>query len=248
MSASINISSGTRRTTARRTRLLGQGGFMGGPKRVRRQFRQQPRPITAIVRRIVQRTGEKKFNDTSLATTTTAAWAILTQNLIAPVAGDLVERRIGDRIRITSINFRMFLSMNALEAQAAPSPMITCRIIVGINHQGGTTVTTDVVDTGSTSQLLSWYQNSTISDFTILKDFMIRVDPHALNEGSPNAFAHGTSISEVIKWSHTFKNPLELRQAAGATGVTKNSFFIMAVSTASGAVQNIETRIRYTDS
>ena len=247
MSASINISSRGRRASARRTRLVGQGGFTGGVKR----RRVAPRIRTfALPRQIVVRrsTAEKKFFDTSLATATTAAWAIIQASGFIPGQGQTVETRIGDKVSVTSINFRMYLSMNALEAQAAPSPVILTRIIVGISHQDVIGAASDVVDTGSTSQLMSYYTNTTIGDFTILKDFMIKVFPHALNEGTANAFAHGVSISDVIKFTHTFKKPMVVKFAAGSTTVKKNALFILAVSTATGAVQNIETRIRYTDS
>lgn len=247
MSASINISSRSRRATARRTRLIGQGGFMGGVKR-RRPVRSAfiPRPIRTIVVR-QPRLGEKKFFDQSFATATTAAWAILAASIVIPAQGVTVETRVGDKLSLTSINFRMFLSMNAVEAAAAPSPVILTRIIVGVTHVGVIAAATDVVDTGSTSQTLSWRKIPTVTDFTILKDFYIRVDPHALNEGAVNSFGHGTSVSEVIKFTHVFKKPIPVRFGAGTTTVVQNSVFILAVSTATGGVQNIETRARYLD-
>ena len=245
MSAMINISARPRPATSRRTRQIGQGGVIG--TRVRRKGfipRTFRAPKTVV---IVQRPGEKKFFDQSLAVATTAAWAIISVSVCIPAQGTGIELRIGDSISVTSLNFRMYLSMNAVEAQAAPSPTILTRIIIGVSNRGQLAATTDVVDTGSTSDLLSYYQNSTIRDFTILKDFFVKVDPHALNEGVVNSFAHGTSISDVVKFTHTFKKPLQVRFGAASTNVTQNAFFIMAISSATGGTQNIECRTRYTD-
>jgi len=245
MSASINISQrGIRRAASARRKRVG----VARPFQTRRPNVFVPRqPIAAIVRRQVARMGEKKFFDQSLATATTNAWAIILASAVALGQGQTVETRIGDKLNLISFNFRMFLSMNALEAQVTPSPVILTRIIIGVSHVGVIGATTDVVDTGSTSDLLSYYQNTTISDFTILKDFFIKVDPHALNEGAVDSFAHGTSISDVVKFTHTFKKPLQLRFGAGTTNVTQNSIFILAVSSSTGGIQNIETRARYSD-
>ena len=138
--------------------------------------------------------------------------------------------------------------MNALEAQAAPSPVILTRIIIGINKIGGTVTVADVVDTGSSADLLSWRKMDTVDDFIILKDFFIRIDPHALNEGVTNSFAYGTSISQVIKYSKNFSPPLKMSYATGLDTPTRNNIFLLAISTATGAVLNIETRTRFTDS
>lgn len=243
MSAAINISSRRRQGRRVSARTVRAPTFT-------KAFRRRPNVFMRVPRQIVVRQaqlGEKKFFDNSFSTASTNAWAIITANLVIPGQGQTVETRIGDSISITSLNFRMFLSMPVVESAVVPSPVILTRVIIGISHVGILAAATDVVDTGATSASLAYYQNSTISDFTILKDFFIKVDPHALNEGAINLFSHGVSISDVVKFTHQFKKPLVMKFAAGTTTVRQNGFFVIAVSTGTGATQNIETRARYLD-
>ena len=242
MSASINISSQSSQGSRGIARMARQRVVLPAKRRKTRTRIYLPQRTYAV-----RPTGEKKFFDSSLSTATTAAWAIILNSAVIPTQGAGALQRTGDKLSILSFNFRIYLSMNAVEAQAAPSPTILTRIIIGVSHVGVIAATTDVVDTGATADLLSYYQNSTISDFTILKDFFIKVDPHALNEGVTNSFAHGTSISDVVKFTHTWKKPLAVKFGAGTTNVTRNSIFVMAISSATGATQNVEIRARYLD-
>lgn len=244
MSASINISSRRRQGRRVSVRTVRAPPFRKGFRRRPNQFIVVPRQM-AIVPRALQ--GEKKFFDVSLADASATSWTTLSSSLCVPAQGQTVETRIGDKLSVLSINVRVFVSMNAVEAAVAPSPVILTRFILGVIPAGGGATPGNVVDTGATTLLLSYYQNSTISDFIILKDWMVRVDPHALNEGVVNSFGHGVSVSDVIKFTHVFKKPLAVRFAAGTTTVTRGTIFLMAVSTATGATQNIETRCRFTD-
>ena len=241
MSASINISQrGIRRAaTARRKRLGGRTPFAR-----RRPNVFVPRPVTIIV----QRQGERKFFDSSFNNASTNTWVTTSSNICVPTQGTGNQNRLGQKISITSMNFRMYLSMNAVEAQATPSPTILSRVIVGVIRPGAGVTVGDVVDTGATADLLAYRQIDNTSDFMILKDFFIKVDPHALNEGAVNAFAHGTSISEVIKFTKVWKKPMPMKFVTASDVASQNGIFIMAISSATGAVLNIETRTRFTDS
>jgi len=237
MSQDINIST-RRRAPARAKRAR----IVLPPRTRKRRAAFVPRPMA-----IVRRTGELKFFDLSFATASTAAWVILSQNLCVPTAGTGNQNRIGSRITIKSINFRMFLSINANESQTTPNPMIMSRVFVGLNVGGGTLAETFVVDTGSTSQLLSWRNIDHTEDVLMVKDFRIICKPQDMNEGSANLFANGVTISEVVSWTKTYPKGLQLKFVTGADTVARNGIFLMVVSTATGAVLNIETRVRYID-
>ncbi len=190
---------------------------------------------------------ERKFFDTSQAAASTTGWVVNNNALCIPTAGTGNQNRIGSKITIQALHMKMFLSINAVESAATPNPMIMARIIIGVAHNGGTVVTTDVIDTGASSQLLAWRQVDEVSQFTILTDFYIIAKPQDVNEGAVNVFANGTTISEVVKFTKVWKNGLPKKFITASDIATRNSLFLMAVSTATGAVLNIETRCRFTD-
>ncbi len=210
--------------------------------RVKRKFN----PARQLVVRKAR--GEMKFFDTSLAQASTVTWTVISQNLCVPTQGTGNQQRIGSKITIHSFNFRMFLSSNAVESQTTPTPQIMSRVFVGINVGGGTVTNTSVMDTGSTSQLLSWRNIDHTEDHTMIKDFRLLVKPSDMNEGSANLFAAGTTISEVVSWTKVWPNGLPMKFVTAADTLARNGLFMMLVSTATGAVLNIETRTRYTDS
>ncbi len=239
MSQDINISSRRRAPArAKRTRIV-----LPPRTRKRRTAFVVPRQMArAIVRR-----GELKFFDTSLAQASTASWVVISQNLCVPTQGNGNQNRIGSKINIHSLNFRMFLSVNAAESQTTPNPMIMARVFVGVNVGGGTVTNTFVMDTGATSQLLAWRNIDHTEDHLMIKDFRIIAKPQDMNEGSANLFANGTTISEVVSWTKTWPKGLPMKFVTGADTVARNGLFMMFVSTATGAVLNVETRCRYTD-
>ncbi len=242
MSQTLNISS--RRSSSRpvRVRSVRAPTFT-------RKFRRRPNTF-AIVPRPMPRaklTAELKFFDTSFAQASTVTWVVISQNLCVPTQGQGNQNRIGSKITIRSLNFRMFLSSNAVESQTTPTPQIMSRVFVGINVGGGTVTNTSVMDTGATSQLLSWRNVDHTEDHTMIKDFRILVKPSDMNEGSANLFAAGTTISEVVSWTKVWPKGLSLKFVTGADTLARNGLFMMFVSTATGAVLNVETRCRYTD-
>lgn len=245
MSASINISSQRRMSTARRTRLPARS--LGIRKRLSRahtgRITLPPRTIVRVVN-----PGEKKFFDSSFQTAVTASWNVFSSSLCIPAAGTGSQTRIGSAISIVSFHMSAFLQLGELEAQANPAPEILYRVIIGVARKGGTTTVADVLDTGATNQILAWRNLDETRNIRILKDFYVRLDPHALNEGTANNFANGTSNSQVIKFTHVFKKPLVLRFSLATTTITENSLFAMVIGTNVGSTLNMETRTRYTDS
>lgn len=191
---------------------------------------------------------EKKFFDLSNSSATSAIWNMLATNVCVPTQGTGNQNRIGQIVSVTAVNFRMFLQIAAAESAALPPPSILCRIIVGVNNGPGTTAVSDVVDEGSTTDLLSYRNIDGVTDITVLKDFYIRVDPWVTNEGAIDKFANGVKQGEVVKWTHVFKKPLQLRFDTASDNVAKNSIFLMAISSAAGATHKIEIRTRFTDS
>ncbi len=239
MSQDINISS-SRRPAARVKRAR----IVLPPRTRKRRTAFVPRSMT-IVRRAPL--GELKFFDSSFALASTNAWVVASQNLCVPTAGTGNQQRIGSKLTIRSINFRMFLSINANESQVTPNPMIMSRAFVGINVGGGTVTNTSVMDTGATSQLLAWRNIDHTEDHLMVKDFRIIAKPQDMNEGSANLFANGVTISEVVSWTKTYPKGLQMKFVTATDTPARNAIFMMLVSTATGAVLNIETRCRYTD-
>ncbi len=245
MSATINISSRRRQSRRVSARNVRAPPFTRG-------FRRRPNVFMRVPRQIIVRQaspGEKKFFDTSASVATTAAWAIVTglAAIAAPSQGQTIETRVGDRISVTSINVRMFLSLSTLEAQTAITPEVMTRVIVGVIKVGGTVTVADVVDTGSTTDILSYRNLNTVDQFQILKDFTVKVKPDNMNEGAVDSFAQGVALSDVIKFTHVFKKPLDVRFVAGTNTTSRNGIFVMAVSTVTGATMLFENRARYTD-
>ncbi len=243
MSASINISSQSSRGSARSARFK-RGRIVLPAKR--RRITLPPR--TTIVKFVARPTGEKKFFDLSFAEVTTTAWANIGSVFPVPTKGTDDQNRIGSKISIVSVHVNHFLSQTAAEAQAAPSPEVTTRLVMGVTKSGALPGVGQIMDVGATTQLIGFRQLNDTDNFRVIKDWYSRSDPKALNEGAANAFAHGTSISQVTSWTHVFKKPLVMKFSSAADTVDANGLFLQAVSTLAGATNNIEIRVRYMDS
>lgn len=245
MSASINISSRRHPASARRTRVIGQAGFMGGVKR-RRPARAAfiTRPVRIVLPPI---RGEKKFFDVSAQVATAITWANQTSHLCIPAEGITAQLRIGNKINVVSLHVRCFLSVAQLESQTAPLSQIVTRVLIVQSNDGTVPAIGDVVDTGSTSDLLSWRNMDNTSEYSILSDFYLKVDPHVVNEGNINLFAHGAAASDVVRYNKNWKTPLKVQFKTGTATPSNMTFYLMAISSATGATLNIETRTRFTD-
>ncbi len=241
MSASLNISGAPFRKR--------RNGLRFTPSSIRKRNGKNFRPVSfnRIPRGLVLRKPELKFFDASTSNTTTNAWVMTLSNVCSPAEGTGDQTRIGSKINIMTFNLRAKLSVGVTESQTVPQPEVITRIIVGISHQGGTVVTTDVVDTGATTDLLAYRNMDQVGDFTILKDFYMKVEPWVTNEGAINLFATGVRESDVITYSKHWKLGLQKTFAAGTTTATKNGIFIMVISNSTGATLVLELRTRYTD-
>ncbi len=240
MSQEINISS---RRPARSARMVRRIVL---PPRTRKKVTRVafvPRPVSFARRK----NDELKFFDFSVAQATTVTWDVISQNLIVPTAGTGNQNRIGSKITIRSITCRAFLSVNAAESQTTPNPMIMTRSFIGLNVGGGTVTNTSVMDTGATSLVLAYRNVDHTEDHLMIIDFTMIAKPQDMNEGSANLFANGTTISKIIKWTRTYPKGLTMKFVTGADTFARNAIFLMAVSSAAGAVLNMEFRIRFTD-
>ena len=213
-------------------------------KRARGSF--IPRSPRTVV--IVQRKGELKFLDTAAVVNTTNVWTTDSSSMFNPIKSLLGNGRVGIKVKLMQVHVKAFISIVNSEGQAAPNNDILTRIIIGINHQGGNTTAADVMDTLATTDLLSWRKLDRAGDFTIIKDWYMHIRPNILNEGAVNAFATGASTSDVVKWSHTWKNGLPISFTTGADTVARNNIFLLGVANNAGGTLNLEARFRYTDS
>ncbi len=234
MSASVNLSRPSRRAMKpfRSPAMRGK----------RRKFV----PTKTIIK-IVERQGERKFFDNSFSTASAVTWAVFSSNIVNVGEGVTNQLRIGSKIMLQSIHLRMVSTISNVESQANPINDVLTRIILGVSKNGGTVAVADILDLGSTTDLLSWRTIDTATEFTVLADFFVEVQPTQLNEGAVNLFATGEVNSPVQKFSKVFNKPLKMSFTTATTTATQNGIFLMVISTSIGATIKIETRARFTD-
>ncbi len=192
--------------------------------------------------------GEMKFFDASGNGATTTSWVVTSSNLYSTMAkGTTSSTRVGIKIRIHSLNFKVFVDQVTSEGQGAPQDEILTRVIVGINSDGGAATAAEIMDTTGTNQILAWRNLAFTRQYRILKDMYFFLKPVVVNEGAQNLFAAGVTVTPVQIWTHNFKKPLEGTFDIASDTVTRNSLFVAVVST-KACVLRFESRVRYTDS
>ncbi len=245
MSARINISQrGIRQASVRRKRSAGVRPFQSRRPNV---FIPRRMPITQIVKRAVSRLSERKFHDNSFSTASAITWSIFSSNIVNVDEGTTNETRIGVRMNLNSIHLRCFSTIPNVESQANPVNSVLTRVLMGVSAAGGTIAVAEILDLGSTTDLLSYRNLSNTGEFSVLTDFYIMVEPTSNNEGAINSFASGLTTSKVVTYSKVWKNPLKMQFLTGSTTATKNSIWLMVISNSIGATVNIETRARFSE-
>lgn len=183
--------------------------------------------VSAIVN-----TREKKWVDLA-AVGASATWSGTIGNLISPVQGVQDFQRVGDKIAVERVEFRMNGGMST-----AGSNLLRVIIFRDMANGIGTTVS-NVLHSGTlgtANASMSWYNTDQRDNIEVYYDRMIRLDST-------------TNYQFLINFKKSFKKPKILELDSGSTTVTKGQFKFLVVGTAAVAnfAYNYNVRVQYSD-
>ncbi len=183
---------------------------------------------------------EKKFFDTTLATTALAtAGVILNPSLNLVPQGVTESTRVGRKCTITRINFRAFLILSSGTAQS--SELYRIMLVMDKQANGAPATIVDILETADEK---SFNNLANSQRFMVLKDWY----------GAMNKLTDvGTNINSVQKVLTFYKSvniPVEFSSTTGAIGeIRSNNLLLLGISSTGTTISiSHTTRIRFTDS
>jgi len=201
---------------------------------------------------------ERKFIDATLTTTAlSTSWGQLqptsgiTDCLSCPTVGDLESGRDGRNFRMMSIHVNVLMSVLGQEEDVNPLTDIVYRLVLVLDTQTNATemVAADVIDTGSTTDVLSWRNLHNSTRFKILHDTgPLVMKRHNSGNGSLHAVE---TVFKVIKFNHSFgvkgvKVKCNALTSGSVAAVTDNSIALLGVTTNALCLISYESRLRFT--
>ncbi len=195
----------------------------------------------------IDREGELKFFDTSVAMTGISATGTLNTSLNLIPQGTTESNRIGRKCTIKSIHWRHNLQLPEIDADATPQETGRIRLIMYQDKQcnGGAATTALILNT---SDVNSFHNLEEQGRFRILLDKTVAMNATSgFSDGAGVASASAVNKYAVFKKKCTI--PLEYSNTDGAlTGIRSNNVGILAISGGTATCDlSGRVRVRYSD-
>ncbi len=155
---------------------------------------------------------EDKYIDAGATTTMSASWQLFLLNGLQ--LGTTSTTRVGQSIKLNSVQFKAFITINALATLVQ-----SCRVVMFVDKQANAAAptATDVYPATVASNRVVSY----LDRFTILFDEWVILDP---NTPSGEILIKSSSLSHHVSFN--------TGNAGDITDITRNSFYIMFLSDA----------------
>lgn len=197
-------------------------------------------------RRSLPNSLEKKYFDVFANNTAISTTGFILDSLNKVPQGTTDVTRIGNKINITNINFRIAFSLD----DAGTGTLVNghCRTIIYIDKQanGAAAAADDIlITTGTPGQTALWkYRNMDQTDrFVILKDKIYSCDVI-----SANVLHTAQGSSRWFKFSKKCDIPIHFSSTTGAiTEIRSNNIGMLFVSDISTMNYTLQTRVKFID-
>ncbi len=200
--------------------------------------------------------GEMKFADIETdGDAFSSTWSTMedaTNDSVSGVAqGDGESERDGRKYLIHSIHIRCRVRTVSVESATTPISDFIGRIVLVWDTQtnGAQLTATDVMDGGGTDDCLSFRNLQHSKRFRILWDKRWVLKSSDTNEGSINLFANGIRTTGEMRYNKSFKKPIPVicsLTTAVIAAISDNSLHIIGVANNTGALLNMQVRMRFT--
>lgn len=187
---------------------------------------------------------EKKFLDTSLATTTVASTGTSMEGavaLIEIVRGTGENERNGSRVRIKSVHAKITLTMSSATSATTTSDIV--RIMIGIDKQANAAVCT-VGDLLESTAIDSFRNIENLHRFVWMYDKYHKLNVHGLGS---NGTTHITGRNfKSVRINLKCNVPIYYDGGTGAVGeIRSHNLWAFAISEAGTIKMDNKWRIRY---
>lgn len=257
-----------------------RSGSYGGIQKRQRYSAPPPRLITSgTPYRTVPRTrgvyasGETKYAEAAIdLTNITAAanWGGLTLPIspllaaapifspvgcmFAPIGGSAINQRIGNRVAVHKVTYRIFIHADHHQALALGQDGAMIRIISAIDKQpnGATASGTLLMETtpGVSNAICAFQSTANFGRFKVLKDMTTSLQNP--NLGTTGGGTSSQGLDKYFKITHKFKKPVQVRfngTGTGPTGsiadVVDNAFQVYANTTTTALTPQIALWARF---
>ncbi len=191
-------------------------------------------------------TTEKKFFDFTVSDGVVAAAGGITATINNIAQGTTESTRVGRKIVIHQIYWKMNCFLNDVDAAATPEDGEILRIILYLDKQcnGATATVTGVLET---SDDLSFRNLANVGRFDILHDTTVNLNRSGL--GSDGAgLVSSNGLAKRLRYSKRCNIPIEFDSTTGAiTEITSNNLGVLLISRNGTAGFLSKFRLRFTD-